>query len=202
MSKLAALILGIAGTAGTAGLGFLIAKNQKDETKKIKNNYPHAILTFSNNEGWNSKFQLLNSKETTHPTLKKAKAQFSNTSQSQELYKKGCNEIYDSEGTQYLDDFKTFCSKTNKDAITGSWISDAASVNTNWDKKLTSLKERNSGLSSEFLEVQSSLGSGSFDETARGKIKKACDDSHSEIYLGPNDIKTQSIKDFCLSEQT
>ncbi|AEG72797.1 hypothetical protein HF1_04830 [Mycoplasma haemofelis str. Langford 1] len=202
MSKLAMLMLGVAGTTGTAGLGFLIAKNQKDESQKLRSKYPHALLTLDSDSSWSDKFNLLKTKTPSHPILKQAKTQFSNTQQSQSLYKKGCNAIYDSEGTQYLEDFKTFCAKTNKDGITGTWIKGGADVNTKWDEKLTNLKKSTDKLSSRFLEVQQSLSSDSFNDEMRTNIQKACDNANSEIYLGSESVETRNIKNFCLTSES
>ncbi|CBY92850.1 hypothetical protein HF1_08420 [Mycoplasma haemofelis str. Langford 1] len=180
MSKFALPLMGLGGAAG----GYMIfGKGDKaPEEESFRSRYSHAIL--QDNDGlWATKLTTLKGEGSpVHQKLIDAKAKAADAEQqAKSLLIEGCREIYDSKlsGSLHENDFKSYCSRTIKDGIQGTWITESHTVtgsNTNkWNQKLTSLKDHNeeSGkvLDSKLKELKGQLSGGAsstnWDDTKR-----------------------------------
>ncbi|AEG73147.1 hypothetical protein MHF_0889 [Mycoplasma haemofelis Ohio2] len=204
MSKLTLPLLGVGGAGIASAGGYMIFSEKGDtHTKKpetFRSKYAPAILGVED-KLWDSKFtSFKQSGNPKHPTLASAKSKSSPTEDSgaKDLYKRGCQEIYDSvwEGSSYFDDFKSYCAKTVKEGIGNSktWISEEATTKGKWDTKLTSLKTHNQTQNKvldkklEDLKIQiSSLTEDKLEEKHRKLLKEWCSSSQGEIFMGNGD---------------
>ncbi|CBY92818.1 hypothetical protein HF1_08100 [Mycoplasma haemofelis str. Langford 1] len=202
MSKLTLPLLGVGG-AGIASAGGYMIFSEKGytQTKKsetFRSRYAPAILGVED-KLWDSKFtSFKQSGNPKHPTLASAKSKSSSAedSEAKDLYKRGCQEIYDSawEDSSYFDDFKSYCVKTVKEGIGDSktWINEETTNKGKWDTKLTSLKTHNQTqnkvLDKKLEDLKTQLSNISeFQESHRKLLKEWCSSSQGEIFMGNGD---------------
>ncbi|AEW45511.1 hypothetical protein MHC_03255 [Mycoplasma haemocanis str. Illinois] len=197
------------GGIGAAGVGGYMAWTKGKET--FRNKYSKAILADSDSL-WDTKFASFKKDgKPKHPTLISAKSKDSSSGDNtaKELYKQGCQEIYDSDwnNSSYFDDFKSYCAKTVKEGIENSkkWISEETTNKGKWDTKLTNLKTHNPSQNKtldqklEALKTQlSNIAESSFQEGHRKLLKEWCESSQGEIFMGNDDFKTIHSSLYCV----
>ncbi|CBY93020.1 hypothetical protein HF1_10120 [Mycoplasma haemofelis str. Langford 1] len=120
--------------------------------------------------------------------------------------KEGCKAIYASsvEDSEYKDDFKTYCSRTNEDASSSKeWNGEdtTSTSNNKWDAPLTSLKSHgeSSGTLPSALETlkKEIQGKGSFEKTHRDTLKSWCDGVKKEIFMGSDSLEFRHQELYC-----
>ncbi|AEG73224.1 hypothetical protein MHF_0969 [Mycoplasma haemofelis Ohio2] len=213
------------GTATAVGGGVLVSKSslfpdtpspttsQQKETFRQK--YSSAILR-SEDALWETKFSgLSGNAQPTHEKLKEAKTKHtSHSNEAKTLHKEGCQAIYDSEweGSSYLNDFKSYCSKTITDAMKdiGTWIEQESSKGDKWDPKLTNLSkhdENQNGVLSSALKglkaklTPSSGTSSNRDEEKRTSLNNWCKEAKVSVFLGEEDTQFKHAKLYCVEEK-
>ncbi|AEG73226.1 hypothetical protein MHF_0971 [Mycoplasma haemofelis Ohio2] len=205
MSKLLLPALGLGGASAAAAGGYALFSGRdnpslpQEETFRTK--YAKAILQDSDSL-WDSKFTSLErGNQHTHPKLAQAKTQSSsNKETTKALHKQACREIYNSkvEGTTYLSDFQSYCSKNFKDATTSSkqWIADGHNQTEKWNPKLTALstlgedqKGQLDGDLKTLKETLSKVSNSSWEDSHRQSLKQWCDESQKAIFMGEEDEK-------------
>ncbi|CBY92899.1 hypothetical protein HF1_08910 [Mycoplasma haemofelis str. Langford 1] len=214
MSKLLLPALGLGGASAAAAGGYALFSGRdnpslpQEETFRTK--YAKAILQDSDNL-WDSKFTSLEQgNQHTHPKLAQAKTQSSsNKETAKALHKQACQEIYNSkvEGTTYLSDFQSYCSKNFKDAIISSkkWVTDENTKKEKWDPKLTALKTHDTnqkgeldGSLSSLKETLSKVSNSSWEDSHRQSLKQWCDESRKAIFMGEEDKKFIQVGLYCI----
>ncbi|AEG72656.1 hypothetical protein MHF_0380 [Mycoplasma haemofelis Ohio2] len=116
-------------------------------------------------------------------------------------------EVYESnhEDTNSFSDFKNYCSRTNKDeSKNGTWNTDAAdkSSDNKWDKAIDALKARNAESGGkldpvlERLKVEAN-GKSPNTQSIRAQLKKWCEDTNSEVFMGKDSLKFENQESFC-----
>ncbi|AEW45544.1 hypothetical protein MHC_03420 [Mycoplasma haemocanis str. Illinois] len=214
MSKLTLPLIGLGGasTAAVGGYMFFIRGEKSTVEKTFRSTYSQAILK-ENDNLWSTKLAALRSEgNPIHKTLIDAKAKVTTSEQqAKSLLVEGCRKIYDSKlsDSLYEKDFKTYCSKTIKDVIQGTWISEAhdgSGSHTKWNQKLTSLKEHaeatkgvlSKGLQTLKGQLSSEASSTNWDDAKRKVLKDWCDASKKEIFMGETDSRVLNSKSYCL----
>ncbi|CBY92802.1 hypothetical protein HF1_07940 [Mycoplasma haemofelis str. Langford 1] len=200
------------GGAGAAGVGgYMIFKDKPVQPETtFRTHYSEAILK-DNDALWDSKFTTLKDNgQPAHQKLAAAKTKFSSNAADEEakrLHKEGCQDIYDSklEKSNYLEDFKKYCSKTIKDGVTGTWITQASTETAKWNPQLTKLKShdnsKNQALDSTLKVLKEQLSTGAetqWDNDKRNALKQWCDGIQGEIFMGSSDSKFTHAQLYCV----
>ncbi|AEW45584.1 hypothetical protein MHC_03620 [Mycoplasma haemocanis str. Illinois] len=220
MGKLLLPLAGIGGISAAAVGGYIVfgRDNKAISTMKeatFKSKYSQAILPNESNL-WASKLEALKGDgNPIHKKLeeakKKAQTETGGTSQPQakQLLMDGCKAIYDSQlkDSPYEKDFKSYCSKTIKDGITGTLLAGGhTGSGTKWDQGLTNLKDKsNEKLDSALRDLKGKLTSGSrttFDDSQRQSLKNWCEASQKEIFMGETDSRFINSKLYCVESAT
>ncbi|AEW45146.1 hypothetical protein MHC_01400 [Mycoplasma haemocanis str. Illinois] len=210
MSKYLVLSLGGIGV-GAAGVGGLLTFRPWETKETFSNKYQYALLdTSKDNDSWNSKYTALKQATPKHPTLSKAvlaskKSPSPNDAEAKKIMREGCKSIYDSpyEGSEYLDDFKKYCSKTNQDASANStWNTDNTNTSNKWDTTLTSLKDHNFSEKGKLTAALSQLkenikGKSTFEQTHRESLKNWCDGVKIEPFMGSDSKEFKNQELYC-----
>ncbi|CBY92897.1 hypothetical protein HF1_08890 [Mycoplasma haemofelis str. Langford 1] len=215
------------GTATAVGGGVLVSKSslfqdtpspttsQQKETFRQK--YSSAILG-SEDALWETKFSgLSGNAQPTHEKLKEAKTKHtSHSDEAKTLHKEGCQAIYDSEweGSSYLNDFKSYCSKTVADAMkdVGTWIDQEGSVDGKWNTKLTNLSKhdenQDGALNDTLKNLKTSLTptpsagtSSNWDANKRTTLNNWCKEVKVSVFMGDADTQFKHAKLYCVEEK-
>ncbi|AEW45583.1 hypothetical protein MHC_03615 [Mycoplasma haemocanis str. Illinois] len=210
----------VGGTATAVGGGVLISKSplfqnsQSQQRETFKHRYSKATLG-ENDPLWETKFSNFSGNvQPTHEKLKEAKTKHtSNPNEAKSLHKRGCKEIYDSEweGSRFLNDFKSYCSKTMGDAMKdiGTWIDQESSADGKWNTKLTSLsshdEKQNGILEGALKNLKTSLtpSSGSnWDADKRTSLNNWCKEVKASIFAGEEDMPFKHAKLYCIDPKS
>ncbi|CBY92484.1 hypothetical protein HF1_04760 [Mycoplasma haemofelis str. Langford 1] len=208
MGKLIPATLGMAGV-GSAGLGSYIFLKPKP-VPTFRERYVSAILK-DEDALWNTKFSTLTGKTPINLKLKEAAATGGDEATKKLKHKEGCKEIYDSssEEPKFLEDFKKYCSKTNKDASsTTTWISDEVTTSSSnkWDTALGNLKNHDISKKGELVEKLNQLklslaNKNSYDQNDRKPLKTWCDSVQLELYEGSESVTFKNQELYCKEQQ-
>ncbi|CBY92898.1 hypothetical protein HF1_08900 [Mycoplasma haemofelis str. Langford 1] len=217
MSKLVLPLAGIGGASVAAAGGYMVfGRDNKSITPKVeetfKSKYSQAILS-DNSDLWASKLEALKGNgNPVHQKLAEAKKKAQSEtkgaepSQAKQLLIDGCKEIYESKlkDSPYAQDFKSYCAKTIKDGITGTWLAGGhTGSGTKWDQGLTNLKSQNNDNLDSLLKdlkgkLPSDSGTTTFDDSHRQSLKDWCETSQKEIFMGETDPRFINSKSYCL----
>ncbi|AEW45504.1 hypothetical protein MHC_03220 [Mycoplasma haemocanis str. Illinois] len=211
MNKLLLSAAGIGGV-GAAGLGgYIFSRGKSTPTERTFRTHYFAAILQDNDSIWDSKFKSLKDNgQPTHPKLAAAKTKFSSNAADEEaklLQKEACREIYDSKlkESNYLSDFKKYCSKTIKDGVTGTWIAEESTDTNKWNPQLTKLKDHNASINKELdstlRTLKEQLASGSdtqWDVNKRNTLKQWCDSIQGWIFRGNSDSKFIQAQLYCV----
>ncbi|CBY92330.1 hypothetical protein HF1_03220 [Mycoplasma haemofelis str. Langford 1] len=214
MSKSLALSLGGLG-AGAAGVGGLLTFKPWETQETFATKYKHALLdTSKDSDSWNNKYTALKQATPKHPKLLKAvseskKSPSPNDAEAKKLMREGCKAIYESphEKSEYLNDFKKYCSKTNQEASTNTtWNTDnvttSGSGTNKWDTSLTSLKSHNFSQKGNLVEALVKLKEdikekSTFEQTHRERLKNWCDKVKTETFMGSDSLEFKNQDLYC-----
>ncbi|AEW45661.2 hypothetical protein MHC_04015 [Mycoplasma haemocanis str. Illinois] len=212
MSKVLILSLGGVGVAGVGTGALFILKPWESKVVTFSDKYKYALLDTSKHDSfWDSKYTALKTNAgKKHTKLVKAydeatKQTSPNELEAKRLMREGCKEIYESpvENSEYKDDFKNYCSKTNSEASsTQNWNSEntADSSNNKWDTPLNSLKSHQEGLVDALFQLKTTLSGGtSFNQSHRETIKNWCDGIKKEPFMGTDSLEFKNQERFCKS---
>ncbi|AEW45689.1 hypothetical protein MHC_04165 [Mycoplasma haemocanis str. Illinois] len=212
MSKNLILTLGGLGIGGVGAGGLLALRPWKSKVVTFADRYKHSLLdTVKDNSAWDNRYSFLKTIKPKHPTLISAHIEATKTSSSNEneakrLMKEGCKSIYKSpfENSEYWDDFKNYCSRTNGDASSGKeWNGEdtTSSSGNKWDASLTSLKSHeisNGSLPSVLETLKAEIQSkDSFEKTHRDSLKSWCDGVKKEPFMGPDSLEFRNQELYC-----
>ncbi|AEW45254.1 hypothetical protein MHC_01940 [Mycoplasma haemocanis str. Illinois] len=208
MNKLIPISLGIVG-AGGAGLGSYIFLKPKP-ILSFRKKYSLAVLK-DDDSLWNTKFTALTGKTPTNLKLREAAMNGGDETSKKLKHKEGCQEIYDSssEETKYLEDFKKYCSRNNKDASSATaWISDEItnSSSNKWDTALGNLKNHDISKKGELTEKLRKLklslsNKSSYDQNDRQSLKTWCDSMQLDPYEGPESMNFKNQELYCKEQK-
>ncbi|AEG72795.1 hypothetical protein MHF_0523 [Mycoplasma haemofelis Ohio2] len=201
----AALIGTSALGAGGAGIGGFLLLLLKPSEITFSQKYKSALLDLSENSKdtslWNSKFESLKGKNPVHEKLKEAVGKVtSSLEEAKSLHKQGCKAIYGASvesGKNYFNDFKSYCSKTVKEGTSGTWISGAKTVTTDWNPSLTSLHGHQGELHSDFETVKKILTPSDFHDDQREKLRVLCETIGGEL-LEDDSLRIKNAQSFCM----
>ncbi|AEW45289.1 hypothetical protein MHC_02115 [Mycoplasma haemocanis str. Illinois] len=206
MNKLAVSVVGVAGTSVAGFGGFMFLKNKENTQTSFAQRYKHALLTNDSNL-WGSKLTSLKSGVSSHFKLMEAaqKGKENNKdAEATQLLKDGCFLIYKEsiKNSKYLDDFKKYCSKTNKEAGSGNWNSDDKN-NSSWNSSLDALKNHDTQqygeLDSQLLSLKTELSTKStpYDDNFRNKLKGWCELVKENIFEGAESKEFKQQEKYC-----
>ncbi|AEG73126.1 hypothetical protein MHF_0862 [Mycoplasma haemofelis Ohio2] len=148
MNKLLPATGAIGASVAAAGGYMLLGKESEFNTTKVSETfterYSKAVLS-DEDPLWDSKLTALESNgHPVHTTLIEAKSTIKqDKTRAKQLLVEGCKEIYASqlESSLHASDFKSYCAKTIKDGMQGTWISeDPTGRGTKWDTALLSFE--------------------------------------------------------------
>ncbi|CBY92521.1 hypothetical protein HF1_05130 [Mycoplasma haemofelis str. Langford 1] len=198
MSVLPKAGLGFAGLAGASGLGYLGVKQFSSEPKEtFKSKYALAVKGFLNDDKvLGKKVDALNQSSASpkHTDLLEAQKQkkASNDAGAKEALKRGCSDIHDKAiESDFLEDFKNYCSFNNEDKIeTGKTL--VADKN-DFTNHLNSFKGKKvEELQAGFKSIKKPSEDSS-DETWKEAMLGECKRLSKEIFEG----EIPNFKEFC-----
>ncbi|AEG72863.1 hypothetical protein MHF_0591 [Mycoplasma haemofelis Ohio2] len=193
--------------AGAAGVGgFMLFKDRESPEITFEQRYKNALLTSDSNL-WGSKLTALKAGTTAHSKLAEAAQKGKENDKDAEatqLLKEGCFLIYKEpiKDSKYLEDFKKYCSKTNKDAGTGNWNSDEKN-NESWNSSLDALKSHGAAQYGELddklsaLKTELSTKTTPYDDTTRDKLKGWCEEVQAHIFEGSESKEFKQQEKYC-----
>nr|WP_052663347.1 hypothetical protein [Mycoplasma haemofelis] len=210
-SKSLMLSLGGLGAGGVGVGGLLATKPWESKKVTFSDKYKHAILdTAKDDDIWGRKYTSLKATKPKHPKLIRAYTEATkqppeNEQEAKRLLKEGCKAIYESpfEDSEYKNDFKSYCSKTNLDASPNqTWNSESTDSSSKWDASLKALKSHDINTKGSLVEVLVTLKSSiqskdSFEKANRDSLKGWCDGVKVEIFMGSDSAEFKNQELYC-----
>ncbi|AEG72965.1 hypothetical protein MHF_0695 [Mycoplasma haemofelis Ohio2] len=198
---------------GASGMGLLIKSqiSQEPEKEKFRDRYKKALLDLKATQGEeftkveNKWGKIKSSFDPKNALLKEAKTLLSSSreTEAKQKYREGCQSIYDSEFSsqgEVWSDFKSYCSKTNEDVLSG-WVTEEIngnSVGAVWTKKLGALKDKDSPLLKKLLDLKSELNENDYSTDQANKLKSWCDEEKVNPFEGDQSSVYGYLSEFCV----